>query len=204
MRQSPAAAGVILFGLLLTGAAPAEETPPEKEDPAHEELRELRRDLIERVEGADIDGMLNHLDPDAVVTFMDGRQARGRDQVRAYFERMLTGDDRVVESYRVDAEVAELTIFHEDDTGVAYGTATSHFNLSSGREFTVTGPWTATVVKENGEWRIAAFHSSANMFDNPILDIARRWIIIAAVAAGIAGLVLGIVIVLLMKRKRPA
>lgn len=203
MNRAAVAIGLLSLSLF-SASAFSQEAEPAAEDPAHEELRELRRGLTRAVEQADIEGMLEYLHPDVVVTFMDATQCRGRDEVRAYFERMLEGEDRVVESYRIDAEVKELTTLYGGDAGISYGTATTYFNLTDGREFTVTGPWSATTVRQDGRWLIGAFHSSASLFDNPILTMLRQWIVWAAVIAGGLGLLLGVGLMAVVRRRRPA
>ena len=64
--------------MLLPLQARDKEAPKEKEDPAHEELRALRKQLVEVVNKGDIDGLMELLDKDVVVTWLDGRVSRGR------------------------------------------------------------------------------------------------------------------------------
>lgn len=190
-------------GVLLASQSRAQEPEPAPEDPAHEELRKMRGGLVAAIEKSDLDGILKHMHKDVVVTWLDGTQSRGHDQVREYFNRMMEGEQRIVESYSIEnVEVKELTLLYGDDAGVAYGTANSHFVLTDGRDFVIGGPWTATMVKEDGSWVISAFHSSVGMFDNPVLATATGWITKAALIAGIVGLVLGAGVVLLLKRGR--
>ena len=63
-------------------------------------------------------------------------------------------------------------------------------------EFQVQTRWTASLVRENGRWLITAFHSSANAFDNPILDKARQlamlqWGGIGTAAGALIGVLVG-------------
>ena len=203
MIRAILAVGLIGFGLCVASPA-AVWAQAAVEDPAHEELRQLRRGLLEAVKQNDVEGMLSHLDRDAVVTFMDATQCRGHDAVRDYFQRMLEGEQRVVESYNIEAEVKELTTLYDEDAGTAYGTATTDFHLTDGRQFAVTGPWTATAVRRDGKWLIASFHSSANMFDNPILAMTKQWILYTGIIAAAVGLLLGVVLTVMVKRKPAA
>jgi uncharacterized protein (TIGR02246 family) len=194
---------LIGWGILLAPLSYAQENEPAKEDAAHEELRELRRGLVAAVGNNDLDGILNHLHKDVVLTWLNGEQSRGHEQVSEYYNRMMKGEKRIVQSFSVeDVEAKELTLLYGDDTGVAYGTAKSHFVLTDGRDVIIEGPWTATMVKEDGKWVISAFHSSVNMFDNPILGMATGWIAKAAAIAGVIGLLLGVGVVLVLKRGR--
>jgi uncharacterized protein (TIGR02246 family) len=173
-----------------------------KEAPAHQELRALKQEVTEAVNQNDLPRLLTHLDKDVVVTWLNGEVSRGPDGVRAYYDRMMKGDQRVVQSVKVDPEVEELTHLY-GDTGVAFGHSNDTFVLTDGREFVVPSRWSATLVKKDGKWLIANFHSSANMFDNPILAIAvRKTALWTGIGAGVAGLVLGFIIAWIVRRRR--
>jgi hypothetical protein len=77
---------------------------------------------------------------------------------------------------------------------VSTGDSTASFKLRSGIEFTAPLRWTATLVQDNGKWKVAAAHFSANMFDNPIESALSKniWLILGGVL--ILGLLLGFVI----------
>ena len=192
---------LVSAGLVCFKIVAAQETA---EDPAHVVLRALRVALTAAVKQGDIDAMLEHVHPAIVATFMDGRQARGRDEVRKYFQMMLKGPERVVDKYDLEVDIQELTTLYGDDSGVAAGRATSHFDLTDGRQFVAEGPWTATVVKHDGRWVLASFHSSTNVFDNGVLDLYVRWLSWLAVGAGVVGLAVGCGIGWLLKTRRQA
>src|SRR5262245_61078972 len=93
--------------LCLTGplAAQAPAAPAAAEDPAHNELRALRDGLLAAMNQGDIEKELTYLHPNVVVTWHDASVSRGRDGVRTYLNRMLTGPNRVVSSYKADVNV---------------------------------------------------------------------------------------------------
>ena len=106
--------------------------------------------------------------------------------------------------YKVPPTPADLTILYGDDAGISYGTSVARYKLL-GKEFELENHWTATLVNENGRWLVANFHASANLFDNPVLNLATR----SAVWSGIGGLVVGTLImfigaVVLRRRQRKA
>src|SRR5215813_75713 len=90
---------VLAVAALLLTPGQAQDTKA-KEDPAHEELRALKRDLVEVVNKRDIEGLLKFLDQDVVVTWLNGEVNRGPKAVKEYLERMLKGDKPVVKSYK--------------------------------------------------------------------------------------------------------
>jgi len=194
---------VLAPGLNTTSFGAEEKHAPGKEDPAHEELRALRRELVEAVNKTDMKAILAHCDAEIVLTAQHGEVARGRDGLNEYLEKMMTGPNRIVESYRVEPTVDTLSILHGDDTAIAYGSSKDHFALTDGAEFTLDSRWTATLVNKDGKWLVASLHSSASVMDNAILRNAVGWIAKAAAIAGAVGLLLGAGIVSFLKRSRP-
>jgi uncharacterized protein (TIGR02246 family) len=174
---------------------------PAMEDPAHEELRAMKRQLVEASNKGDFDRVLTLLDQNVIVTWQNGEVSRGPNEVKAYLERMTKGPNRIVQRFETSPEVAELTHLY-GDTGVAYGDSRDLFVLTDGREFVVPTRWSATVVKKDGRWLIANFHASTNMFDNPILSLAiRRTAMWVGGVAVIVGLVLGLLVGRLFRRR---
>lgn len=195
MRTSIAA----LLLLSLT-SLPAQAQAP-SDEATHDELRALRDGLLDAMSKGDVERELTYFHPDAVVTWHNAEVSRGRDGIRDYLKRMLEGPDKAVASFRADVKVDELTILHGGDTGVSFGSAVEHFELTSGRTFDLPARWSATLVKENGRWLIASLHASDNLFDNPLLNLARRMAWLAGGIALVAGLALGF---LLGRRRRAA
>jgi ketosteroid isomerase-like protein len=184
---------VLAAWALSISATAAQEAKP-AEDPAHEQLRELRRELVAAINKGDIDRLLTHLDKDIVVTWMDGRVSRGPREVKEYIEKMTKGESRKVASYQTEAEVDRLTQLYKD-TGVATGSSRDSFVLTDGRDFTVNTRWTATLVKGDAGWKLGGFHASTDMFDNPVLHIAiRRTATWVGLGAAVVGLLVGVVI----------
>lgn len=194
---------LLCLTILAAGAAsPALAQDPAQ--PAHDELRALRDDMVAAINSQDLNRLLNHLAPNVVVTFQNAEVARGRDGVRAYYDKMTKGPGALVQTYDTAVTVDELTILYGDDTGVAFGTSRDHFKLSSGAELTVDGRWTATLVRGEGRWMVASFHASANMFDNPILYKMKTTAYITALFGFVMGVIIGAGVASLLKRRRPA
>jgi ketosteroid isomerase-like protein len=149
---------------------------------------------------------LVHLHPDAVVVWQNAEISRGHDGVRKYYDKNLGGPDAVLESYTVEPTVSERTALYGDDMGIAYGTIRCHFKFKDGRQFDLTGPWSATLVRNNGTWQIVSFHASVGLFDNPLLLRMTTWLLwgcIAAFAGGLAiGTVLMAVLMAVIKRRK--
>jgi uncharacterized protein (TIGR02246 family) len=170
-----------LFVLFLTiGFARAAE------DPAHEELRTLRTEIINAITKGDIDTVLTHVHPDVVVTWQNSEVCRGRQGLKDFFDRM---GKKSFKGYKIPPTPDELTVLHGGDTGVSFGKTVAEYNLL-GRQYEIESRWTATLVKQDGKWLLGAYHISMNTLDNPLLTAAKN----ALYIAGAAGLVIGILI----------
>ena len=201
---------MIMFRRLLLLCATFLVTPnllgdePAKEDPVHGELRAVRDSLIQAVNKNDVDAILSHLHKNVVVTWMDGTVSRRHGDVRSYYDKMMKGDQRVVDSVTVSPVVDELSIVYGGgNTAVAFGSSDDDFKLRRGLAFKVHSRWTATLVKEEGKWLITAFHASASLFDNPLLNTAKQMVYWVGGIAGVGGLLLGALIARLLRRRTP-
>ncbi len=172
------------------------------EDPAHEELRTLRKGLVEAIQKNDVDALLTYLDPDVVVTWQNGEVSRKPDGVKAYYDRMMKGPGRIVESITIDPTVDDLAHLY-GDTAVSTGTSKDHYHLADGKDLNLLTHWTAAAVRKDGKWKIAAFHASVDMFDNAVLRLAiTRVAWWAGGIAAVVGIIVGLIVARVF-RKRP-
>jgi ketosteroid isomerase-like protein len=163
------------------------------EDPAHEELRTLRKEIITAITKGDIDTVLSHVHPDVVVTWQNSEVCRGRQGLKEFFNRM---GKKSFKGYKVPPTPDDLTLLHGGDTGVSFGKTVAEYDLL-GSHYQIESRWTATLVKENGKWLLGAYHISMNTLDNPLLTAAKN----ALYIAGAAGLVIGILIGRILGRR---
>jgi ketosteroid isomerase-like protein len=183
-----------LMFLPLVALSASSQAPPPKDEAVHNELRALRDGLIDAMNKGDIDRELAFMHPNVVVTWHNAEVSRGRDGVRAYLTRMLSGPNKVVSSYSATVDVDELTILYGGSTGISFGSAIEHFKLNDGRMLDLPARWSATVVKDGDKWLIASLHASDNLFDNPLLALAKRTAYWAGGAALVVGLIAGFAI----------
>ncbi|MFM7182773.1 MAG: DUF4440 domain-containing protein [Verrucomicrobiales bacterium] len=181
---------LVLAGLFALSGAHAAE------DPAHDELRTLRTTIIDAIVKGDIDTVLKHVHPDVVVTWQNSQVCRGRQGLKDFFEK--TGRESF-KGYKLPPTPDELTILHGGDTGISFGETVAGYKLL-GKDYEIKSRWTATLVKVDGQWQLAAYHISMNVLDNPLINTAKSAL---SVAAGVA-LVLGLAIGVLLGRRRQA
>lgn len=174
--------------------------PVTVEDPA-QAIAALRAELIDSFNKGDVNRLLSHLDPDVVIIWQNGEVCRGPEQVRVYYDKMMTGPNRVVASVHADPQVLDRHVY--GDWAVSWGLMNDHFTLTDGRGLDMNSKFTATIDRRGDEWKVASFHLSVNAFDNAILRMAeRRSITYTAIVAGVVALALGVLVGRFTRRKK--
>lgn len=191
----------ILLLLMATTVAAQQPTNVATDEATHNALRQLKTEMETALNNRDLDEIVANVDPNVVFTTMNGDVCRGPEQIRAYFHKMLEGPGHIVKNVKVSFEVDQLTTLYGGDTGVAYGSSKDHYELTNGSTFDISGRWTCTMVKNGDRWVIAAFHYSANVFDNPVLDRMKKLMMLGIAAAAVLALLIGIGIGRLTKRR---
>ena len=150
----------------------------------HYELRALKATMEKALNAMDIDTVIANVTDDIVFTTMNGDVARGRDEIRKYFEIMMKGPRPRVTSVRAHFEADDLSHLYGNNIAVSFGSSKDHYTLANGDAFDVNARWSGTMVRRDGRWLIANFHYSTNMFDNPVLDAQRKFLLIGAAGVG--------------------
>jgi hypothetical protein len=159
------------------------------EDPAHAELREFRDRFLEALNSGNVETSIPLLHPNCVITWHNAEVSRGHKGVRDYHNKIMNGPERLVESFHCAINVDEFTILHGGDTGICFGSTKEHFKLTNGKELKVDGRFSATLVKEGGNWQLANLHASTNLF-----RLAKQSLFTLATIVGIGGLIIGVLI----------
>jgi len=170
----------------------------------HDAIRSMRDGLLKAIDDKDVDGLLEFLHEDVVMTAQAGTElkvTRKHKGIREYMERLLTGSNPGVKNLKLNIEVDELTILHGEDTGIAFGTSDDHYVLRNDSEFDLATRWSATLAKEGESWKIANLHLSTNLFDNPVLDGVKKMLYVVGAIAAAIGLLIGLVSARLFRAK---
>lgn len=191
----------LLFTGFLVALIPARAAAPE--DAEHAELRAIKDALVTAFNERDEAGFVRHVHPNIVATWQNAEVSRHPDGIRAYMKKMSEGKTKKVQSVQTKVEVDEVaSLYGEMKTAVAFGNLEQDFKFTDGKEIVLKSRYTATFIKEEGRWLLAAIHVSANVFDNPVLSSAVRqtamWSGFGALAVGgVVGWIVG-------RRRRPA
>src|SRR5258706_4209199 len=167
----------------------------------HEELRAMMRAATQALNARQVEALAPLMARQFVITAVDGRTFRDLAGFKAYLDQLY---GTKVQSIQYRPEAAELTQVIGPDTGISWGTSTDTYTVQGRETRTMTSHWTATVQRQDGDWKLAALHISANLLDNPVVEEAKRYIWKAAAAALVAGLILGFILCAVIKRRPSA
>ncbi|MCW8932620.1 MAG: nuclear transport factor 2 family protein [Gammaproteobacteria bacterium] len=172
----------------------------ERHDADREQLRNLLSTIEVALNQADIKQLAAHLRDDVVVTFLNAEVARGIPAVHRYFEKTMSGQNALLAGYKTQAKISAPALFF-DNIAIAYGTAKDEFTLRNGHMIPVNTLWSATLVKQSKQWKVAQLHFSGNLFDNSVLSSVEKSIFIVSAIAVLIGLLIGFFIGRAMSQK---
>ena len=168
-------------------------TDPREADRAA--LRVILADIQAGINERNLDKILGHLCDDAVVTYQNAEVGCGKSGISAHFNAHFGGGNPIIRRYTIRGEIAAPAVFI-GDTAVAHGVCHDEMELTSGRRFALDGKWSATILSQQGKWRVACLHFSTNVLDNAVLNGVKR----LAWTGAIGGFVLGGLLVFLLSR----
>jgi SnoaL-like domain len=155
-----------------------------------EHLLKIFHEVESSINSQSLERMVQQMDADATVVWANGEVSRGPAEVLAYYDRMVKAKDRIITKYLTSAKLHGHARFLGDGTvAIADGTMEDEYFPVIRGPFRLSAKWTATAARINGEWKIVALHLSANVFNNVLLDEAKR----ALLYVGGGGLLLGFV-----------
>jgi ketosteroid isomerase-like protein len=189
---------VLLLLSVVDGAASAADADPHAAD--RKELLKVFREIEAAINAQDVDRMVAQMDPRATVTWLNGEVSRGHAEIKAYYHRMVKGEQRILDKYTTAAKVAApARFFGNGEVAVADGTTVDKFFPVARGPFSLNSNWTSTCAKINGQWKVVALHLSSNVFTNSLIEEAKK----AAWTTGIGGALAGLVLGWLIGRRRP-
>ena len=163
-------------------------------------LRALLVKANEALNTRKFDAIAPSLHPAFTMVTVDNQKFVGLDAFKTYFVSLFEGPNAMLTKVETNLVVDEATRFLDENTGVVYGTSTDTYHFKDGDVRTMKTRWSAVTEKDGPSWKIVSAHFSANVLDNPVVEHARKTAIKGAVIAGIVGLVLGVLIMLFVRR----
>ncbi len=183
-------------------AQPATSPTAQDREKDHEELRALLRTAKEAVNAKNYDALKPLLHEKVSITTIDQKLLTGFDEFKKEFTALFTGDNAPLKSITFNPEADALTEFVGDNIGLSHGTSTDTYVFSDGDTRTMKSRWTATLIKDNGKWKILNLHIGANILDNPVTEAAKGYVSKVGIGAGLGGLVLGFLVAWFLRRRK--
>ncbi len=173
------------------------------EDPSHTELRALLKGMETAINTERYGDLAQYFHKDMRVTTINQEVLSSPKEIDAYFARWF-GPGGYLKKVEMTLTPDDLTQFYGGGSlGIVRGAGDENYYLADERYFEMKTRWTATVIKDSdNRWRILTLHIGTNFLDNPILDMAEQSLRKAGIAGGIAGLLLGVVIMFLVRRRK--
>lgn len=178
------------------------QTEGEKKDSLSEELEQLRVGVTKAYVEKDLDLLLTYCADDVIAVWQNGMVAKGHQGVRDVVNE-LTQSGGLIVDFTAAPEVEHRTVLSDGNVVVSMGRLNDTYTVRGIEEpFAMHSIWTVALTKFDGKWLINSFHVSCDAFDNKAItakiNAARLF---AGVIAGIAALVIGLVISYFWTRK---
>jgi ketosteroid isomerase-like protein len=174
--------------------------PAAGEEADHEALRRLKTVYEEAVRNNQIDTLAGYFHPDFHGVMVTGRPVNSFADVQQFWRdiRGLMGEGG---SYTTTVNPERSVIL--GDIALARGTTDDVVKNSSGHEYRVTTLWNATLQRDGGSWKIRTLQGTMDPIGNPfVTDIAQATVVRYSSAAGLIGLVLGLLLGRVWGRRR--
>lgn len=188
---------VFALPIVAPGLSLADGPDPHAAD--REALIKVFHEMEAAINDQNVERMVAQMTPDATVTWLNGEVSRGHDQIRAYYQRMVKGPERILDKYTTAAKIGAHARFF-GDVAVADGTMRDSFFPVARGPFQLDSNWSSVSVKTDGQWKVAAMHLSANVFTNDLIAEAKSAAWKTGIGGAIAGLALGLLVAWLRNR----
>jgi ketosteroid isomerase-like protein len=166
----------------------------ENREADHVALRALRDKVTQGIDTQDIKTLASCFAKEFAFTAVNQTVVTNETQMQEFFDRMFRSSDALVTSLKTEPKADILTRFIDTNTGVCYGSSKDTYNMKSGKVVEMNVRWSATVVKENGEWKVAIAHVGTDFLNNPVLDGVEKFTKMVGLGAGVGGLLVGLLI----------
>ncbi|MBW4564002.1 MAG: nuclear transport factor 2 family protein [Mojavia pulchra JT2-VF2] len=139
-----------------------------------------------------------YLHPSFTITTVDNQVFHKVPEFEKYWNQQFSNS---IQDIKMALKGDPVRTFLSSETVVSAGDAIATFSFKDGNVRTMAMRWTAVLQKLQDKWTIQSLHFSSNLLDNPVLNAAQqvRWIV--AVAAGIGGFLLGVIMMLVLRRQ---
>ncbi|MEI8290876.1 MAG: nuclear transport factor 2 family protein [Verrucomicrobiota bacterium] len=196
--------GLLLTLLLCVGGSLNAIAADENREADHAALRALRDKVTQAIDSQDIKALASCFAKEFAFTAVNQTVLTNETQMQEFFDQMFHSKDALVTSMKTEPKADILTRFVDANTGVCFGSSKDTYTMKSGKVVEMNVRWSATVVKENGEWKVAIAHVGTDFLSNPVLEGVEKFTKVVGLVAGVIGLLVGLLAGRLLGRaKKP-
>ena len=128
---------------VLIGFAWAQQPDPHAED--RKQLRAMLAEFEAAINAQSIERMVAEMDDNVTVIWLNAEVSRGKDEVRAYYGRMVGHDKAILKKYLTKATIGAPAKFY-GDVAIANGSTVDEFYPIARGFFTLDSRWSTTVA----------------------------------------------------------
>jgi hypothetical protein len=168
----------------------------------HEALRKLKTDVITAINTRNVQSMDTLLHKPFMSTLITQDSFTDIERLKAYFDGLFTRPVLRINKITMEAEPDEQAQIYTGTFAVARGGTKEVYELGDGRTYTIPGRWTATAIKDNGQWKVLAVHTGVNFIDNPVMTAVEKSTLYFGAGGVALGAVIGFLLGFFIHRKR--
>lgn len=168
----------------------------------HEALRKLKTDVITAINTRNVQSMDTLLHKPFMSTVITQDSFTDIERLKAYFDGLFTRPVLRINKITMEAEPDEQAQIYTGTFAVARGGTKEVYELGDGRTYTIPGRWTATTIKDNGQWKVLAVHTGVNFIDNPVMTAVEKSTLYFGAGGVAVGAVIGFLLGFFIHRKR--
>jgi ketosteroid isomerase-like protein len=164
----------------------------------HDELRAMLRTATEAMNTRNINALAPLMHEKFSITTVDQRLFTNLNEFEAYFNGLFGA---TLKSATFNPTADALTEFVGENIGLSHGTSSDTFVFADGESRQMNSRWTATLYKDNGKWKVLNIHIGTDLLDNPVVGALKSLLYKIGIGAGLAGLVLGVILGRIMRKR---
>lgn len=169
----------------------------EKTRQDNEVIRDLFSNLADGINTKDNEKVLTVVRDQFIVIPSNQELITGKKKVEDYFPKIVGGKYKFERTgFKIEPGVV-VEISSSGDMAKVYGRGAEKYLLNE-VEHNLTTRWTADVVKQGEDWKIASFHSGVNFTENSVLTSFEEFGWKIGFIGGLIGIVLGFILSLII------
>ncbi|HLO47731.1 MAG TPA: nuclear transport factor 2 family protein [Kamptonema sp.] len=158
-----------------------------------------REMALQAINTRDFSKIEPYLHPTFTITTVDNQVFHKVQDFEKYWNQQFSSS---IQDIKMSVKVDNSRNFLSPESAIYYGDAIATFSFKDGNAANMAMRWTAVMQNFQSRWTIQSLHFSSNLLDNPVLKSAQQVGRAMTLAAGMGGLLLGALGMLLWHRSR--